>query len=156
MSQMGILWNEELTPSSFPWDVRPPCRAQFSTTPFLKKKCFFHPVLITTLYRKSDLCIPRNETARPRFQFLHSCVCEQFIYSQVQSAYLAAAKQADRSWEYIHECGNWEIEHYNSVLEITRLPQFHFQEYINWNQTLSWILTGPSFAVCASLSMLFL
>ncbi len=32
---------------------------------------------------------------------------------------------ADWSWEYInssqiHECGNWETEHYNSVLEITR------------------------------------
>jgi hypothetical protein len=26
--------------------------------------------------------------------------------------------------------------------------QFHFWEYINWNQTfLYWILTGPSFAV---------
>jgi hypothetical protein len=32
----------------------------------------------------------------------------------------------------MHECGNWEAEHYNSVLEITR-P--HIWEYINWNQT---------------------
>ncbi len=29
----------------------------------------------------SDLCIPRNETARPRSQFLDSCICERFIYS---------------------------------------------------------------------------
>jgi predicted kinase len=29
----------------------------------------------------------------------------------------------------IHECGNWEKEHYNSVLEIA-------MEYINRNQTL--------------------
>jgi hypothetical protein len=43
------------------------------------------------LYRKSDLGIPRNETARPRSQFLHLCICEQFIYSQDRSAYLAAA-----------------------------------------------------------------
>jgi hypothetical protein len=28
-----------------------------------------------------DTIIPRNETARPRSQFLHSCICEQFIYS---------------------------------------------------------------------------
>jgi hypothetical protein len=56
----------------------------------------------------------RNETAWPRSQFLHSYICERFVYyySQDQSAYLAAAKLADQSWEYtnrsqIHECGNW-------------------------------------------------
>jgi hypothetical protein len=66
-----------------------------------------------TLYRKSDLCIPRNETARPFSRFLHLCICERFrfIYSQDQSVYLAAAKYADRCWEninrsQIHECGN--------------------------------------------------
>jgi hypothetical protein len=80
----------------------------------------YHP----TLYRKSDLCIPRNETARPRSQFLHSCICERFKYSQYRSAYLAEA-----IWEYInrsqiHECGNWETEHYNSVLEIMRQGSF--------------------------------
>jgi hypothetical protein len=37
------------------------------------------------------LCIPRNKTARPRSQFLHS---------------------------QIHECANQETKHYNSVLEI--------------------------------------
>jgi hypothetical protein len=37
-------------------------------------------------------CIPRNETARPRSQFLHSCICERCIYSQDQSAYFTAAK----------------------------------------------------------------
>ncbi len=37
---------------------------------------------------KSDLCIPRNETARPRSQFLHSSV----MY-------------AERSWEYIQKDG---------------------------------------------------
>jgi hypothetical protein len=44
----------------------------------------------------------------------------------------------------IHKCGNKETEHYNPVLEITK---FHFWKYINLNQTLYWILTGPSFAV---------
>ncbi len=87
-----------------------------------------------TLCRKSELCIPSNETARPRSRFLHSCICDRFIYSQDRSAYLAAAKQAERSWEYINrsqiqECGNWETEHYNSLLEITRLRgcAFSFQ-----------------------------
>jgi hypothetical protein len=44
-----------------------------------------------TLYRKSNWFIPRNETARPRSQFLHSCICERFMYSHDWSAYLAAA-----------------------------------------------------------------
>jgi hypothetical protein len=63
---------------------------------------------------------------RPHSQFLHSCICERFTYSQDRSAYLTAAKKADRSWEYIncsqiHQCGNWETEHYKADLEITRL-----------------------------------
>ncbi len=33
------------------------------------------------LQTRSDLCIPRNETARPRSQFPHSCICERFINS---------------------------------------------------------------------------
>jgi hypothetical protein len=36
------------------------------------------------------------------------------------------------SWEYInrsqiHECENWETEHYNSVLEIRRLRSFIYE-----------------------------
>ncbi len=66
--------------------------------------------LVSALCRKSDFCNPRNETAPPRSQFLHPCVCERFIYSQNQAAYLTAEKQADQSWEYTKsftdECGN--------------------------------------------------
>jgi hypothetical protein len=32
---------------------------------------------VHTLYRKSNLCIPRKGIARPQSQLLHSCVCEQ-------------------------------------------------------------------------------
>jgi hypothetical protein len=32
------------------------------------------------LYLKSDLCIPRNETAWPRSHFLYSCTCERLIF----------------------------------------------------------------------------
>jgi hypothetical protein len=39
----------------------------------------------SALYRKSDLYIPRNETARPSFKFLHSSICELFIYSQIRT-----------------------------------------------------------------------
>ncbi len=45
-----------------------------------------------TLYRNSNLCIPRKEIAWPQSQFLHSCVSERFIYSRDRSTYLAAAK----------------------------------------------------------------
>jgi hypothetical protein len=39
------------------------------------------------------------------------------------------SKKTDRSWEYItrsqiHECGNREREHYNSILDITRPRSF--------------------------------
>ncbi len=52
------------------------------------------------LYRKSDLCIPRKETARPPSQFFNLCICEQFLYSQDRSTYLAAERKVDRYWEY--------------------------------------------------------
>ncbi len=51
------------------------------------------------------------------FQFLHSYICERFIYFQDRSAYSAAGQNlyvyVDRSWENIngshtHECGNWD------------------------------------------------
>jgi len=32
-----------------------------------------------TLYGKFETNIPRNESVRPRSQFIHSCVCERFI-----------------------------------------------------------------------------
>ncbi len=45
--------------------------------------------------------------------------------------YLAATKQAEQSWEnlnssQIHECGNWEREHYNSVLETMEVRTVSF------------------------------
>ncbi len=47
----------------------------------------------TAPQRKSDLCIPRNQIARPQFQSLHSYIfCEIFIYSLDWSAYFAEAK----------------------------------------------------------------
>ncbi len=64
----------------------------------------------SSLYQKSDFFVPKNETAQPRSQFLHSCICA-------------------RSWKnlnhsQIHECGNLETKHYNSILEIIRPRRF--------------------------------
>jgi hypothetical protein len=81
---------------------------------------------VLTLQGKSHLCIPFLGIARPQSQFRHSCVSEQFIYSQYRSTYFPAAEQADQSWKYInlsqiYECMNWETKHYNCVLEIIDL-----------------------------------
>ena len=67
------------------------------------------------MQRKSRLCIPVLEIARPQSQFPNSCVCERFIYSFPG-----------------YECRNWETEHYNSVLEITvSFPGIHkWEPYI--------------------------
>ncbi len=44
-----------------------------------------------TLPIRSDLCIPRTETERPRSLFLHSSICERLhIYSRYRSTYSAA------------------------------------------------------------------
>jgi hypothetical protein len=67
-------------------------RGQFLSGKSDPCKCSNAANIKHTLYQKSDLYIPRNETAGPRFQFLHSCICERFIYSQDRSTYFAAAK----------------------------------------------------------------
>ncbi len=78
------------------------------------------------LYRKSDLCIPRNETARPRSQFLHSftvSASDLYIPRISLPIWLQQNRQTIRleiSKSLTDDCGNWETEHYNSVLEITR------------------------------------
>jgi hypothetical protein len=60
-----------------------------------------------------EINIPSKGITRPQSQFPHSCVCERFLYSHDGSAYSAAGKHVDRSWEYInrsqtHGCGNWD------------------------------------------------
>ncbi len=58
-----------------------------------------------------------------RSQFLHSCICEEFIYSHDCSTFFCCIAFADRSWEHmnrskIHECRNWERGHVVSFLGI--------------------------------------
>ncbi len=71
-----------------------------------------------TLQRRSDLCIPRNQTARPQSQFPHSCtVSVSNLYTPtIFPTIFLQQNRPDRSWEYInrmnrsqkHECRNWE------------------------------------------------
>ncbi len=72
----------------------------------------------------SDLCIPRNETARPNLPKQNynvlspPCICERFIYYQDRSAYFATTKQADI-----------KIAHrYMNVAIVNGAAQFHFWE----------------------------
>ncbi len=73
---------------------------------FLKPFQFALLLLCKTQYWK-------YQTNNPSSQFPRSCVCERFMYCHDGSAYSAAGKYVDRSWEYIyrkqtHECGNWD------------------------------------------------
>ncbi len=93
-------------------------------------------VFYTAPQGKYHLCSLFLGIAPPQSQFPHSCVCEQFIYTQDRSTYFPAAEQADLSWKYINlsqsqiqECRNWETEHYNLFWNY----QFHFWEFINGN-----------------------
>jgi hypothetical protein len=61
-----------------------------------------------------------NYTAKPQNR---KCVGEEFINSHDRSAYSAAGKFMDRSWEYIKRHMNGEIE--------TEAAQFFSWDYIN-------------------------
>ncbi len=66
-----------------------------------------------TQYREFETNISRKGITRPQSQFPHSCVCVRFIYSHDRSAYSAAGKYVNWSWDYINrsqtrECGNWD------------------------------------------------
>ncbi len=71
----------------------------------------------TTLYRKSDLCIPRNEIVQSRFRFLQPCIRERF--SKIGRLILGIYKYLTDPWMWI-----LKTEHYNSVLEIKRPHSF--------------------------------
>jgi hypothetical protein len=79
--------------------------------------CWFRPAL----YRKSNLCVPGKVIAWLQSQFLHSCVCERFIYIPRIGLHIWQQQNRQTKYPQIYKCGNWETEHHNSVLEITRL-----------------------------------
>jgi hypothetical protein len=66
-----------------------------------------------TLYRKFETDIHRNETARPRFLFLHSCICERFISFHDRSAYFAAENGWTDRWNKDLLCSAWSKMQYN-------------------------------------------
>jgi hypothetical protein len=87
----------------------------------------YNRLLIQLHCKEDNLCIPRNQTARPCSHFPYSDICERFINSQDRYTYFAAAKLADRLWEYINrsqmydECSrNWD----RSFLSVNIFPIF--------------------------------
>jgi hypothetical protein len=77
------------------------------------------------LYQRFETNIPRNETARPRSQFPHSCtsICDRFIYSHARTA--NAIQQHRRT-----DRGNILIAHKYMDVDVKRdgneASQFHF------------------------------
>jgi hypothetical protein len=74
-------------------------------------------------FSRNETVISKTELQCSVSQFLHSYLCERFMYFQDQFTYSAAGKCVDRSWKYRyqsqkHECGNSDL----------RLPE---KEYIN-------------------------
>ncbi len=90
-----------------------------------------------TQYRKLETNIPRKGTARSQSQFLHSCFCERFIYSQERSAYILLQENrwTDRGNIYVHRSLTdtlmWEETR-------TEVAQFLFWENINRNFFAVW------------------
>jgi hypothetical protein len=86
--------------------------------------------IIDTLYRKYDLCIPRNETMWASFPistfmyllaiYIFPGLVYLFSWCKIDIPVLGIYKIAHR---YMNG-GNWEAEHYNSVLEIMRPHSF--------------------------------
>ncbi len=89
----------------------------------------WYRICSTTPYRKSDLCIPRNETARlvvPN-SYIHVSAGNLYIFTGSVGLFgcskigIPILRIYSINPSQIHECGDWETEHYNSVLEISRL-----------------------------------
>ncbi len=67
------------------------------------------------LYQKFETNIPRNETARPHSQLLHSCICERF--------HDRSANAIQQNWRT--DCGNKYIAHrYYQQKQGTRTHSF--------------------------------
>jgi hypothetical protein len=92
----------------------------------------------------------RKGTTLPQSQFPHSCVCERFIYSHHRSAYSAAGKYVNRSWEYInrshtHECGNRD---WGRAIRFLGIHKWDFLFSVHWARSNPhWARSRPHWAI---------
>ncbi len=104
-----------------------------------------NPYTAKTKYRKVQTNISLKKNCRPQSQFSHSCVYARFIYSHKRSAFSAAGKYVDRSWEYInlsqtHECGIWgwgrAIPFLGYIIKIL-IAVYSIYRSIKWHQFMT-------------------
>ncbi len=100
-----------------------------------------------TVYRKFKTNIPRNETARPQFQYLHSCFCERFIYSHDRSAYcyrkIGGPIVGIYKCSQIHECGIWDC-----AVSFLGVHKSDFRRSVHEQDSLSWLYLVEEVGVC--------
>ncbi len=66
--------------------------------------------MLSTLQRRSDFCVPRNETVRPRSQYPRSCICERFTYSHNPFTYFAAiGRSIVNIYESLTDTWMWDL-----------------------------------------------
>jgi hypothetical protein len=90
----------------------------------IQYKCLV-PIYVFPEMKLCSFLISKTELKCSVSQFLHSYICERFLYFQDRSVYFSAAKYVDRFWEYInrsqtHDCRNWVG---------TEAVQFLYREY---------------------------
>ncbi len=69
-------------------------------------------LVLIYVFQEIKLLFPKQNYSSVS-QILHSYIRERFIYFQDRSAYSAAGKYVNRSWQYInrsqtHKAGNWD------------------------------------------------
>ncbi len=91
----------------------------------IRYKCLV-PIYVFPEGKLCSLVTSKTEFWCSVSQFLHTYICERFIYFQDRSVFFAPAKYVDWSWEYInrsqtHKFRNWDWGRTISFQEIHKL-----------------------------------